>query len=213
MGHGKHSGLRSRRWFCVGYGERKDFDRILAECVHYALICHDMDVVPETGEIKESHWHLLLVYENARTLNGIKRGWLSEQNFFGEPVRGSTASCIEYLTHENEPAKHQYARDLIESDDLQSLIYCGNNNGESKALGILNDFDSRVPLREMASRYGLDFMKNAARYLEFYRMVCRQDYGGKLCYETDLRKKYLEPLTDDEYRAIIRLRAESSNKD
>jgi hypothetical protein len=86
---------------------------------------HDRDV-EDDGRPKKSHFHLLLAYSSATTLNNI-RGWF---NFCGLPesdlhtvrVCASGVGYFRYLTHKDNPDKAQYNEDDIrvfnDSDEL-----------------------------------------------------------------------------------------------
>lgn len=86
---------------------------------------HDKDV-EEDGSKKKAHYHLLLAYSSATTLNNI-RGWfkvcgMPESDLHTVRVCASGVGYYRYLTHKDNPEKVQYDDNLIrvfnDSDEL-----------------------------------------------------------------------------------------------
>lgn len=72
---------------------------------------HDKDV-EEDGSPKKGHYHLLLAYSSATTLNNI-RGWfkvcgMPETELHSVRVCASGVGYYRYLTHKDNPEKAQY---------------------------------------------------------------------------------------------------------
>lgn len=72
---------------------------------------HDRDL-EDDGSSKKSHFHLLLAYSSATTLNNI-RGWFSvcglpETELHTVRVCASGIGYFRYLTHKDNPEKAQY---------------------------------------------------------------------------------------------------------
>ena len=72
---------------------------------------HDRDV-DEDGSLKKSHYHLLLAYSSATTLNNIC-GWfkacgMPESDLHAVRVCASGVGYYRYLTHKDNPEKAQY---------------------------------------------------------------------------------------------------------
>lgn len=72
---------------------------------------HDRDV-EDDGSLKKAHYHLLLAYSSATTLNNI-RGWfnacgLPESDLHSVRVCASGVGYYRYLTHKDNPEKAQY---------------------------------------------------------------------------------------------------------
>ena len=72
---------------------------------------HDRDV-EDDGTIKKRHYHLLLAYSSATTLNNI-RSWfklcgLPESDLHSVRVCASGVGYFRYLTHKDNPEKAQY---------------------------------------------------------------------------------------------------------
>lgn len=86
---------------------------------------HDRDV-DDNGSLKKGHYHLLLAYSSATTLNNI-RGWfrvcgLPESDLHSVRVCASGVGYYRYLTHKDNPEKVQYddndIRVFNDSDEL-----------------------------------------------------------------------------------------------
>lgn len=72
---------------------------------------HDKDV-EDDGSPKKGHYHLLLAYSSATTLNNINRWFkacgLSERDLHSVRVCASGVGYYRYLTHKDNPEKAQY---------------------------------------------------------------------------------------------------------
>lgn len=86
---------------------------------------HDRDV-DDDGSLKKGHYHLLLAYSSATTLNNI-RGWfkvcgMPECELHSVRVCASGVGYYRYLTHKDNPEKVQYndndIRVFNDSDEL-----------------------------------------------------------------------------------------------
>ena len=75
---------------------------------YFAYILHDKDT-KETGEIVEPHYHLLLVFKNARSFETIQR------LFVGAHIEETIniVSAINYLIHNGKPTKYNYEKSSI----------------------------------------------------------------------------------------------------
>lgn len=72
---------------------------------------HDRDI-EDDGSLKKSHYHLLLAYSSATTLNNI-RSWfkscgMPESDLHSVRVCASGVGYFRYLTHKDNPEKAQY---------------------------------------------------------------------------------------------------------
>lgn len=87
---------------------------------------HDKDV-EEDGSKKKAHYHLLLAYSSATTLNNI-RGWFNvcgfpESDLHSVRVCASGVGYYRYLTHRDNPEKAQYdANDIRIFNDSDELF-------------------------------------------------------------------------------------------
>lgn len=175
--------LRSRQWSLITYASVDEFSLLLESALHYAFIRHDDDGV-------EPHFHILLVFKNARAFDGLKSLIRSEQNTLGEVVKSDLKSMFEYLLHENKDKK-QYSIDDVMSDDIDFWLSCSHDTDNTTDT-LIDDILSGAPLRVLARKYGRDFMKNYSAYINFARLVYSQESCGVVVgYE-----KFISTLKD-----------------
>lgn len=178
------------------YAQEKDISRILeekSEQLDYAFyIHHDKDN-------NEPHYHIVIGLKTDRTIKDIV-GWFKKcidltgntVNTFGESVI-SCEGITEYLTHSGtgQEGKHQYIDTDIKApkgslDDFRKLkterdiSLLAKAKKEEKAVeceSLIDDIIIGKPLREMAKKYGRDFMKNRKQYCEFASLVVLEEEG------------------------------------
>ena len=75
---------------------------------YFAYILHDKDT-KETGEVVEPHYHLLLVFKNARSFEAI------QHVFTGAHIEETLniVSAVNYLIHNGKPKKYNYEKSAI----------------------------------------------------------------------------------------------------
>ena len=87
---------------------------------------HDKDF-EDDGSPKKAHYHLLLAYSSATTLNNI-RSWLKicgmpESDLHSVRVCASAVGYFRYLTHKDNPQKAQYAdKDIRIFNDFDEIF-------------------------------------------------------------------------------------------
>lgn len=104
-------GKRSRAFWFLVYpeGMSEDFVDVLnASGGKGFYILHDMDKL-EDGAAKKAHYHVLIIFENAHSLNSVKKIGVrcGAANGVIEAVNNSVA-CARYLCHMDSPLKHRY---------------------------------------------------------------------------------------------------------
>lgn len=109
---------KSKYFCCVLYPDSASYDvdkiikSLAKELLTFAVSpIHDKDV-EEDGSPKKAHYHLLLAYSSATTLNNI-RGWFNacgmpESDLHTVRVCASGVGYYRYLTHKDNPEKAQY---------------------------------------------------------------------------------------------------------
>lgn len=112
-----------RKFFFVCYPESCDIDSsiISSGADRYAWILHDADL-DDDGNLKKPHYHVYVEYKNARQPSTISKKFnIAENNI---EYCKSTRGCIRYLVHMNHKDKHQYNKELIESNglDIEKLL-------------------------------------------------------------------------------------------
>ena len=83
---------------------------------YFAYILHDKDT-KETGEIVEPHYHLLIVFKNARSFEAIQR------LFVGAHIEETLniVSAVNYLVHNGKPNKYAYDKSAIVTNSTNWL--------------------------------------------------------------------------------------------
>lgn len=87
---------------------------------------HDRDVDVD-GSMKKGHYHLLIAYSSATTLNNI-RGWfkvcgMPEAELHSVRICASGVGYYRYLTHKDNPEKAQYNdKDISVFNDFDELF-------------------------------------------------------------------------------------------
>lgn len=171
-------------------------------------ILHDRDVWDKDGEKhkkgnpKEAHFHVCLVLDRARRLADVI-GWFKGcVDSKGEPANTmaeavtSLVSLEDYFTHSDEASreagKHQYTE-----SDLKVLVgipsafdfktsydktggMSRDEKTEEENAQLIDDILGKVSYREMARRYGRDYMKNYKVYREYCACILLEESGGDL---------------------------------
>ena len=124
---------RSLYWTLILYenSENLDFSKkieLIKKQYNYLYIKHDKDLLP-TGEIKKSHYHIVLKFKNYKWKNSLSEELDIPPNYL-EPVR-SLNSILCYLIHFKEETKHHY--DIMEVK--------GSADFKSKLLKVINNID------------------------------------------------------------------------
>lgn len=133
MGNKPREPPSKSKYFCaILYPDSTTYyaDKVIKELAKLHLTfavspIHDRDV-EDDGSLKKGHYHLLLAYSSATTLNNI-RGWfnacgLPESELHCVRVCASGVGYFRYLTHMDNPEKIQYdpkdIRVFNDSDEL-----------------------------------------------------------------------------------------------
>lgn len=109
---------KSKYFCCILYPDSVTYDvdmlikSLAQEHLTFAVSpIHDRDV-DEDGSLKKRHFHLLLAYSSATTLNNIS-GWFNacgmpDSDLHSIRVCASGVGYFRYLTHKDNPEKAQY---------------------------------------------------------------------------------------------------------
>lgn len=138
----------------------------------YAMILHNRDVNAD-GTQKEAHYHVLVYKKAGFRLTPFIKAF--SQNTLIQTARNKT-HCYEYLVHKNDPDKAQYSRsEVVEyhrGDDVFSRTEKERKN--SQYAQMLEDMLT-LSRRELALKYGRDYMLNYQRYEHFASVVRYED--------------------------------------
>lgn len=109
---------KSKYFCCMLYPDSSTYDvgtiikALAQEHLSFAVSpIHDRDI-EDDGSPKKAHYHILLAYSSATTLNNI-RGWfkacgMPEGDLHSVRVCASGVGYYRYLTHKDNPEKAQY---------------------------------------------------------------------------------------------------------
>lgn len=160
--------------FVRTYASTEEVDRLL-EVINpdeYAYIVHDKDVNKD-GTSKQTHIHLLMYKKSQMRLTKLLV--FSEQATRVEIPR-SKKYAYEYLTHKNDPDKTSYP-----SEEIHEFHKCDNTFAvtaqearEQRNLSMLDDI-CNLTRRQMAEKYGSDYIKNYHRYESFMNVVKEEE--------------------------------------
>lgn len=170
---------RYYRFFVRTYATPLEFQNLLDTSFKYAYIYHDKDNV-------EPHYHILLSFKQNKSFDAVKKLVDSDQNTFVEPLHDPwSAYC--YLTHcDNSgvalPDKYIYSSGDIVSNDT---AYWFKTQGGLNSISPSNEefvydlLDSDLSMREMAVKYGRDYIKNYRAYEYFKHEYKKLNYLEK----------------------------------
>ena len=159
---------RFYRWSLVVYGNEEDVLKVCRVSQHYAYIQHDK-------EEKRIHWHLLCTFKVWKSLASIKSIIDNGQNVLGEEIHDKQAA-FRYLSHKDNPEKYQYNEELIKSDDKG--FWRGEEQGD--VVELIDDIIEGMSFRDMAIKYGKDFVKNYKVYAHYAALVEAQETNERV---------------------------------
>lgn len=124
----------------------------------YCGITHDRDIQEETGELKKEHDHIVLYFDNPRTINSISK----ELDLPSQYIESysSLKTALLYLLHYNQGEKAQYSIEQTFGDlqlELKKLIKNTPKTEEERVIQILDLIDSYY---------------NYTSYSKFLRDIC-----------------------------------------
>lgn len=134
--------IKSRKYMCLTYDIEKDSieTKITASgAAKWAYAIHDKDVLDDgTGERKKPHAHIVLAFNNARSVSAIAN-YMDILPQFVEPVKGkSERGALRYLLHLDDPGKHQYSQDTLVSAGYNKSIWAQVQSEEERVMQIID---------------------------------------------------------------------------
>lgn len=170
--------VRFRDFFIRSYLPLEDLTNLLEEkrktINRYALIVHDKDD-------SEVHTHLFIRFKERRSLNAVLEEFPSvdsagvKQSTHVEVCKNEIKS-VRYLMHLDNPEKFQYNESevLTFNLDLQSYIDNESDNQDMFTVALMEMLDG-VPLKELARRYGRDFIIHYRQLKELARDIEQEE--------------------------------------
>lgn len=163
-------------------------------CKKYAFILHDKDECTP-------HIHLICTFSQRKSISTIRRYFRelgSTQNVLFEPVRDFSA-VFRYLTHKDDATKYQYSDTDVTCNDY--AFFDKSKQVSSDIYEFVNDLvDGFLTYREMAYKYGRDYIRNYQRYNDFAVLVRLQESRGAITDDSEFEPKQLliaEHKTED----------------
>lgn len=104
----------------------------------YALIEHNKDYYPDTGEIKKSHTHVVISFNNAKWNTAVAKELGITPNYIQNCRNFELA--LNYLIHYNDNSKYQYPLDEVKGNlknKLEKIIKTDNKDENEKSLELI----------------------------------------------------------------------------
>lgn len=109
----------------------------------YAMICHDRDINHETGEVKKTHYHVVLKFTNAKWNTALAEELGITANYIEESHNYKRS--LFYLLHWYDEDKAQYLLNEVSGSlrkDLEKFIKNEDKSESDKILEILEEMDN-----------------------------------------------------------------------
>ena len=150
----------------------------------FAYILHDKDLT-EKGELKTSHYHLLLCLNNATSLSGILKWFdgFSDENGNDittlAKVMNNRPGAFSYLTHSTcaSQEKYQYPDSDIVSYNADFFSSDDEDDKVDTLSFALTDMLNGIPLNEIRVKYGRDFILHYCHIKALYNDIQKQEGG------------------------------------
>ena len=220
-------------------------DRAPFVCVAY-MAKHDKDV-NEDGTPKVPHFHINLLLDRSRELKNVL-SWFAGVDEAGKPVQThieavlDPVGCDEYMIHATEEArakgKYQYDEEIIkvlkgDRDTFREFktdwvrkheARVKKESSQDETEEMIDDIIAGKSFREMARKYGRDYMKNCWTYRAYCSHIVMEESGdvekalaveGR--YQLDIlsaetRKEYVHGQVDG-LKFIKRVMSDIANSD
>lgn len=154
---------QSRKWSLVTYLPPAELAQVFGDKADkvraYAYATHDKDTNKD-GSRKEPHTHVI-VWLNTPYAPSTIKNWFRGYDDKGELVNTLAEPCKDisamyrYLTHKDNPDKYQYDDDVVICSDPSMFE---DDVQTCDTWTAVDDLLNGVPLREVARRYGRDFI-------------------------------------------------------
>lgn len=170
----------------------KIFESKQTQILGFAYILHDCDT-------SESHRHIVLVLKRSRKQCEVLNWFKACTDDKGEKCTTllKPIACMrgleEYLTHSDDDSikagKHQYTEHdikILKDEELFGYVTDYDKALEREKVkeekadeveSLIDDIINGVPLRDMARRYGRDYMKNSSAYRRYAADVVLEETG------------------------------------
>lgn len=151
----------------VSYANYEELQPLLEKSYHWVMIIHDQDDA-------DLHFHILCTFKANKSFEAVRKMVVSDQNTFVQELEDWTGD-FEYLTHSNAPEKHQYLPDELISDDIEFWLRKAKEFQKGEDDFVHDLLDGNLTYREMAIKYGRDYIRNFRSYDYFKDCVHSQE--------------------------------------
>lgn len=147
----------------------------ITQSYDYALVLHNRDVVPESGELKKAHYHVIIRFSNQQWNSKLCKDLGITMNYCREVKNFDNA--LMYLMHYNDSDKAQYSIDEIKGNlksRLKERISSINKSEGEKVVELFDYIDSNdkfISVKEFATfcaknGYWSEFRRSATIFLK-----------------------------------------------
>lgn len=169
----KYGDGRTRSWTFIVYPESAPLNwRDLIDEEHIQWVespLHDMDV-DANGEIKKSHWHILLLYESVKDIKQVEA--ITDKLNATMPQKCNGAKgLVRYMAHLDNPEKHQYSAGDI-------IGHCGVDIAEllkptsAKRYELIAEMCDFVKMHQVTEYSDLLFYARDNRFDDWFPLLC-----------------------------------------
>lgn len=168
----------------------------------WAYIKHDRDL-QDNGELKKTHWHLLLSFETKKSLSLIANVLQVEENLI-ECVN-NYKSVERYLIHLDNGEKAQYSvEEVISNYDYKTQVYSTTESILQFLIDKCEEYTSIKEFNLMIMKLGIDYMKVYKSYYSMIKDVIYFNNSEKQSRLLERQKQHdvVNEMCDDELMAI-----------
>lgn len=197
--------VKSKYFCCILYPDSATYDvdsvikSLAQEHLTFAVSpIHDRDI-EDDGSLKKTHYHLLLAYSSATTLNNI-RCWFNacgmpESELHSVRVCASGVGYFRYLTHKDNPEKVQYdENDIRVFNDSDELFKKFSKTASDKTYDLVRIFQIVDELNTISFHSLIQYLMLNER--DLFKMltsssalaICVKEYQRSLEYDLKRRK-------------------------
>lgn len=176
----------------VSYASIDELKPLLSQCKHYAYIYHDLDKT-------SPHYHVIATFDREKSLAWIRKQIPSDQNTFGQSIKGDVDDVLLYFTHtKTKGEKHIYDKSLIVYDcEDYWRKRSKDDSGEENPNDVFMDdlLSPSMSLEVMGRKYGRDFLKNMQSYLKARDFILEERRAKEFtdkAIELEERRKAME---------------------
>lgn len=142
---------------------------IICSPYRYAYILHDGDINPDTGQLKDPHFHFFVQVDSPRSLS-----WFSDMLHVPEnqlqKVK-STKAMLRYLCHFDNPEKAQYHVTQVHSNFDYSCTIASDNINYAELYDDYSNIGMSITPQEFIKKYNNMLSKSLASLLTIFDKV------------------------------------------